>query len=68
VASLVVGPDSFFNARIEQLAALTVRHALPAVYQWHEFTVAGGLLSYGSSVTDVYRQAGAYTGRKLARV
>jgi len=64
-AGLVIGPDTFFNSRIEQLAALTVRHALPAVYQWREFTAAGGLLSYGSSVTDVYRQAGVYTGKIL---
>ena len=62
---LVIGPDTFFNSRIERLAALTVRHALPAVYQWREFTAAGGLLSYGSSITDVYRQAGVYTGRIL---
>jgi putative ABC transport system substrate-binding protein len=65
VAGLMIGPDAFFNSRIEQLAALTSRHALPAVYQWREFTVAGGLLSYGSSITDVYRQVGVYTGRSL---
>jgi putative ABC transport system substrate-binding protein len=65
VAGLMIAPDAFFNSRIEQLAALTSRHALPAVYQWREFTVAGGLLSYGSSITDVYRQAGVYTGRIL---
>jgi putative tryptophan/tyrosine transport system substrate-binding protein len=64
-AGLVVGPDSLFNTRVEQLAALSARHALPTVYQWREFTAAGGLLSYGSSVTDVYRRAGVYTGRIL---
>jgi putative tryptophan/tyrosine transport system substrate-binding protein len=64
-AGLVIGPDALFNSRIEQLAALTVRHAVPAIYQWREFTAAGGLLSYGSSLTDVYRQAGVYTGRIL---
>jgi putative ABC transport system substrate-binding protein len=61
----MIGPDAFFNSRIEQLAALTSRHALPTVYQWREFTAAGGLLSYGSSITDVYRQVGVYTGRIL---
>jgi ABC-type uncharacterized transport system substrate-binding protein len=63
VAGLVVGPDTFFNTRIKQIATLSLRYALPTVYQWREFVAAGGLLSYGSSVTDVYRQAGVYTGR-----
>jgi len=62
---LVVGPDPFFNSRIEQLAASTVRHGLPTVYQWREFAAGGGLLSYGSSISDVYRQSGIYTGRIL---
>jgi len=64
-AGLVVCPDPFFSNRIEQLAALTIRHALPAVYEWREFTAAGGLLSYGNSRTDIFRQAGIYTGRIL---
>jgi putative ABC transport system substrate-binding protein len=64
-AGLVVGPDPFFNSRIEQLAALTSRHALPTVFQWREFTAAGGLLSYGTSLAETFRQAGVYTGRVL---
>jgi putative ABC transport system substrate-binding protein len=62
---LVISADSFFSSRIEQLAALTVRHAIPAIYQWREFAVAGGLLSYGADITDAYRLAGNYTGRIL---
>jgi putative ABC transport system substrate-binding protein len=64
-AGLVVCPDPFFSSRIERLAALTIRHALPAVYEWREFTAAGGLLSYGNSRTDIFRQAGIYTGQIL---
>ena len=62
---LVIGGDPFFTSRSEQLAALAVRHAVPAIYQDREFAVAGGLLSYGADVTDAYRLAGNYTGRVL---
>jgi putative tryptophan/tyrosine transport system substrate-binding protein len=62
---LVIGNDPFFTGRSKQLAALAVHHAVPAVYAWREFAVAGGLLSYGSDVTDSYRLAGNYTGRIL---
>jgi putative ABC transport system substrate-binding protein len=62
---LVIGSDPFFTSRTEQLAALAVHHAVPAIYHWREFAVAGGLLSYGAAVTDGYRLAGNYTGRIL---
>jgi putative ABC transport system substrate-binding protein len=62
---LVIEGDPLFTNRAEQLATLTLRHAVPAVYQWREFAVAGGLLSYGSAVTDSYRLAGNYIGRIL---
>jgi ABC-type uncharacterized transport system substrate-binding protein len=62
---LVIGGGAFFYSRIKQLAALAIRHAVPAVFQSREFVAAGGLLSYGSEVTDAYRLAGVYTGRVL---
>ena len=62
---LVIGSDVFFNSRSEQLGALTLRHAVPTIYQYREFAAAGGLMSYGGSLADSYRQAGAYTGRIL---
>jgi len=65
VGGLVIGSDVFFNSRSAELAALTIRHALPAAYQYREFVAAGGLMSYGGSVEDSYRLAGAYTGRIL---
>jgi putative tryptophan/tyrosine transport system substrate-binding protein len=62
---LVIAPDAFFNSHMEQLAALALRHAVPACYQFREFAAAGGLMSYGGDVTDTYRQAGIYSGRIL---
>jgi putative tryptophan/tyrosine transport system substrate-binding protein len=63
---LVIGPDSFFTSRIEQLAALTVRYAVPALYEFSQFATAGGLMSYGPSLSDSYRLLGVYTGRVLS--
>jgi putative ABC transport system substrate-binding protein len=62
---LVIAPDPFFNGRSNQLAVLTVRHSVPAIYHTREFAVAGGLLCYGESSADAYRVAGNYTGRVL---
>ena len=62
---LVIGRDPFFNSRSEQLAALAVRHAVPAIYQYREFAVAGGLMSYRGSLRDMYRQVSVYAGRIL---
>jgi putative ABC transport system substrate-binding protein len=63
--ALVIGADAFFVSRSEQLAALTVRHAVPAISLSREFALAGGLMSYGTSVRDAYRQIGVYAGRIL---
>jgi putative tryptophan/tyrosine transport system substrate-binding protein len=62
---LVIAPDAFFISRSEQLGALALRHAVPAIFQYREFAAAGGLMSYGGSRTDAYRQVGVYTGRIL---
>jgi putative ABC transport system substrate-binding protein len=62
---LVIGTDAFFTSRLERLAALAIRHRVPAVYHFREFTAAGGLLSYGGSITDAFRETGAYVGRIL---
>ncbi len=61
----MIGTDPFFNSRSEQLAALALRHAVPAISQYHEFAAAGGLMSYGADIADSYRLAGVYTGRIL---
>jgi len=65
VGALAISPDNFFTAHSEQLAKLTVRHAMPAVYEFRKFAAAGGLMSYGSSETEYYRLVGSYAGRVL---
>ena len=63
--ALVVGNDSFFDSQIEQFVALAGRHAVPTIYDQREFPHAGGLMSYGTSLKDIYRQLGIYAGRIL---
>jgi putative ABC transport system substrate-binding protein len=62
---LVIGTDAFFSSRLEQLAALSVRHAVPTVYHFREFAAAGGLIAYGGSLAEAFRGLGEYTGRIL---
>jgi len=63
--ALVIVADVFYNSRRERIAALALRHALPSIYARREYAVAGGLMSYGTSLSDIYRQAGVYVGRVL---
>jgi ABC-type uncharacterized transport system substrate-binding protein len=65
-SALLIGSDLFFTSRSKQLAEMTVRHAVPSIYQFREFAAAGGLMSYGGSITDWGHQGGIYTGRILA--
>jgi ABC-type uncharacterized transport system substrate-binding protein len=62
---LVISSDSYFWTRSEQLAALARRYAVPAIFGFREFAMAGGLMSYGASITDAFRLIGVYTGRVL---
>jgi ABC-type uncharacterized transport system substrate-binding protein len=63
--ALLVSTDSFFTSQRDRLVALAVRHALPTIYSWREFVEAGGLVSYGPIINEVYREAGIYTARIL---
>jgi putative ABC transport system substrate-binding protein len=65
VSGLLIVPNLLLNTRSEQLAKLTARYNLPAIFQFREFAAAGGLMSYGGSITANYRLLGAYTGRIL---
>jgi putative tryptophan/tyrosine transport system substrate-binding protein len=64
-AALQVCASPFFNTKRQQLVLRAARHALPAIYEWREFAEAGGLMSYGTSLADAYRQVGVYAGRIL---
>jgi putative tryptophan/tyrosine transport system substrate-binding protein len=65
VGAVLVGTSPLYPRRTEQLAALAARHALPAIFPYREFALAGGLMSYGSSIGYLYHQVGIYTGRIL---
>ena len=65
VGALVIGPDNVFTSHSGELAKLTVRHEMPAIYEFREFARAGGLMSYGSSETEYYRLVGIYVGKIL---
>ena len=65
IGALLVGNDVLFNNRIEQVIALAARHAIPTMYLSREFAAAGGLISYGPSLIEIYREVGLYTGRIL---
>jgi putative tryptophan/tyrosine transport system substrate-binding protein len=65
VDALQIGVDPLFGNHIDQLVALATRQKVPTIYPWREFTAAGGLMNYGSSIPDAYRQVGVYTGQIL---
>jgi putative tryptophan/tyrosine transport system substrate-binding protein len=63
--ALLVMADPYFNNRREQIVMLAARHAIPAIYEWRDFVAVGGLMSYGSSITDAFRNLGVYAGKVL---
>jgi putative ABC transport system substrate-binding protein len=63
--ALLINPNTFFTNRRVQIVTLATRHSLPAIYPWREDAAAGGLMSYGPSITDQFRQAGLYAARLL---
>jgi putative tryptophan/tyrosine transport system substrate-binding protein len=63
--ALVIAADAFFNSHAELLASLSIRHLVPAIYEFRQFVAAGGLVSYGGSIVESYRLAGVYTGKIL---
>ena len=65
IAALIISGDAFFTNRRNQVATLAAHYTIPTIYAWREYVAAGGLLSYGNSLTDGYRRVGVYTGRVL---
>jgi putative ABC transport system substrate-binding protein len=65
VEGLQIGPDPFFGSNVAQLVGLAEQHKIPTIYPWREFTAAGGLMNYGASIPDAFRQVGVYTGQIL---
>jgi ABC-type uncharacterized transport system substrate-binding protein len=65
VDALQIGVDPFFGSNVDRLVALAAQHKLPTIYPWREFTAAGGLMNYGTSIPDAFRQVGVYTGQIL---
>jgi putative tryptophan/tyrosine transport system substrate-binding protein len=63
--ALVIGPYLFFASRLEQIGALSLRHAVPTIFTYRKFVAAGGLISYGANETESYRLVGIYTGKIL---